>query len=248
MLECKGVSRLAGHREILRGVDLPLEGGQVCALFGPNGAGKSTLLKIMALLTRPTRGVVLWDGEPVRGRESKVRQQLGIVSHATYLYNNLTAEENLYFHGRLFGIPRLRERVEEILEKVGLYYARRDTVGTFSRGMQQRLTIGRAILHEPRVLLLDEPYTGLDQQGQAFLNDVIRDFRNAGGACLLISHDLPDAVALADKFIILSEGRIVREGSCSDMTAESFDNIYREALEVDRESGDAWAIQFRGEG
>lgn len=230
VLECRGVTRRAGQREILKGIDLSVEEGQVCALFGPNGAGKSTLMKIMALLMRPTSGAVYWEGRPVAGREAAVRQVLGVVSHATYLYNSLTAEENLWFHGRLFGVPDLRQRIEEVLEAVGLYYARHDPVGTFSRGMQQRLTIGRAILHRPRVLLLDEPYTGLDQDGQALLSGIIRGFRDEGGACLIISHDLQETLALSDRFVIMSQGQVVREGACAGLSAEGFAGIYQEAV------------------
>lgn len=230
VLECRGVRRRAGQREILKGIDLSIPEGQVCALFGPNGAGKSTLMKIMALLMRPTFGMVFWEGRPVAGREAIVRQALGVVSHATYLYNSLTAEENLWFHGRLFGVPNLRQRVEEVLEAVGLYYARHDPVGTFSRGMQQRLTIGRAILHRPRVLLLDEPYTGLDQEGQALLSGIIRDFRGEGGACLIISHDLQETLSLSDRFVIMKQGEIVREGACSGLSPEDFASIYQEAV------------------
>ncbi len=230
MLEAREVRKRVGQREILRGVSLRLLPGSVCALFGPNGAGKSTLLKVMSLLLRPTSGAVLWEGRPVAGRESEVRRRLGVVGHATFLYDSLSAEENLRFYGRLYGVADLARRVGEALELVGLEFFRREPAGTFSRGMQQRLAVARALLHRPAVLLLDEPFTGLDREGQARLAEILERFRVEGGACLLVSHDFDETLAVADRYAVLSRGQVVREGSCRGVVPAEVVRLYQEAV------------------
>ncbi len=228
-LAARGIAKRFGYREILRDVSLELEPGQICAIFGPNGAGKSTLLKVLACLTRPSAGEILWEGRPVKDGAS-LRAAMGMVGHGTFLYDLLTAEENLLFYGRLYRVGDLRRRVSEILERVGLGFAARDPVATFSRGMKQRLTIGRALLHRPRLLLMDEPFTGLDQAGRSLLIDLLREFRGGGGACLLISHDFAETLDVADRFLILNRGRIAGAGDCGAVGPADFARLYEDAV------------------
>lgn len=229
LLEARDVSKRVGRREILSGVNLRLDPGRIIALFGPNGAGKSTLLKVFALLLKPSSGTIIWRERPVRGNEAALRREVGVVAHATYLYNNLSASENLHFYGRLFGVRDLRNRIGEVLDQVGLGYCAHDQVGTFSRGMQQRLSLGRALLHRPRLLLLDEPFTGLDREGGERLLGILDGFRNQDGACLLISHDLDESLSLADGFVILVRGRVARRGECAGLATGEFTRLYQEA-------------------
>jgi heme exporter protein A len=163
-IQVRALTKSFGPHRVLRGVDLAVGPGEFVALLGPNGAGKTTLIRTIATLGRPTAGDVLVNGHSVRGDTGRVRRDLGLVSHQTFLYGDLTAEENLRFYGALYRMAGLDERIDYLLGKVGLSERRRDAVRTFSRGMQQRLSIARAILHDPPILLLDEPDTGLDQQ------------------------------------------------------------------------------------
>lgn len=230
MLEARGVVKRVGWRDVLRGVDLTLLPGTVTALFGPNGAGKSTLVRILATLLRPSGGEVLWRGRPLGRVAGDYRASLGVVGHATYLYGHLTAGENLRFYGRLFGVPDLGRRIDEVLALVGLEREAREPVNGFSRGMQQRLAIARALLHRPSLLLLDEPFTGLDQQGQRVLARAIGEFRDGGGACLLVSHDFAEAAGLADRFAVLARGRVAAGGDCRGWPAAALADAYLRAL------------------
>lgn len=230
LLEARRIEKRIGHRTILNGVDMVLEAGRIMAFFGPNGAGKSTLAKILSLVVKPTAGELFWEGRPVGEGDVTFRAQLGVVGHQSFLYDNLTAEENLHLYGRLYGVTDFKRRTEEVLDLIGLSFFARDTVGTFSRGMQQRMSVARAIMHRPRLLLMDEPFTGLDQQGQALLHDILAEFRDGGGSCLLISHDFSESLALADDYAVLSRGRVVALGEVGAMGSEDFHRVYLEAL------------------
>jgi len=158
------------------------------------------------------------------------RAALGLVAHGTFLYDHLTARENLRFYGRLYGVPALERRVEEVLAQVGLGPEAEEPVRTFSRGMQQRLAIGRALLHQPRVLLLDEPFTGLDRGGREMLAGTLRRFRAGGGACLLVTHDFDQVAGLADRFVVLDRGRVVAEGEGAGLEPAELAGVYARAL------------------
>jgi heme exporter protein A len=190
MIEVRGLVKRFGPKTVLRGLDFQVETGQFVALLGPNGAGKTTFLRILASLARPTLGQVSIAGYSLPQQAAAVRRQLGVVSHQPLLYGDLSAEENLRFYGRMYAIDRLEGRISEVLELIGLIARRRDVVRTFSRGMQQRLAIGRAILHDPQVLLLDEPHTGLDQDACEMLDSLLRQVAISGRTVLMTSHDL----------------------------------------------------------
>ncbi len=164
-----------GLKTVLRGMEFQVQPGEFVALLGPNGAGKTTFLRILSSLSRPTLGEVSIAGYSLPGQASAVRSRLGVVSHLPLLYGDLTAEENLEFYGRMYGVVELESRSAEVLDLVGLSARRRDLVRTYSRGMQQRLAIGRAVLHDPDVLLLDEPHTGLDQDACEMLDRALRE-------------------------------------------------------------------------
>ena len=169
MVRLGGVIKRFGAMTALRGIDLELQRGHCLGIFGPNGAGKTTLLRILATLVRPSAGTVCIAGYDAVKEAEKVRPLLGVLSHRTFLYSHLTASENLRFYGRMFGIQKLSERIAEVLQVVDLEAHAHQLVRTYSRGMQQRLAIARTILHYPKLLLLDEPYTGLDQHAASRL-------------------------------------------------------------------------------
>jgi len=220
LLEARGLEKSFGWRAVLRGVDLELGEGEVAVLFGPNGAGKSTLLRLLAGLSRPSRGRVLFRGQPWEKDPFLFRRSLGVVSHGPFLYPHLTGEENLVFFGRLFGLDRPERRARELLEAFGLSLFGRDPVSTYSRGMVQRLALARALLHRPSLLLLDEPFTGLDEGGRSVLGSFIRSFREGGGTALLVSHDIRESLSLADRYLVLEGGRITREGRAEQAPEE----------------------------
>jgi heme exporter protein A len=232
MIETNRLAKAFGYKLVLRGVDLAVGPGELVALVGPNGAGKTTLLRILATLSRPTGGVVRIAGHTLPGQAHLARRQLGVVLHQTLLYDNLTAEENLRFYGQMYGVPDLPARAAQALERVGLAARRRDQVRTFSRGMQQRLALARALLHGPRVLLLDEPYTGLDPDGAAVLDGLLRGLAAQGCALLVSIHDLPRALALSDRIAVLARGKIAEMIDSRSLTADQFAVRYADLTAV----------------
>lgn len=230
MIEVTRLIKRFGPKVILRNLDFQVEQGEFVALLGPNGAGKTTLLRILSSLSRPTLGLVRIAGYSLPHQSAAVRRRLGVVSHLPLLYGDLTAEENLRFYGRMYSIHHLERRVGEVLEMIGLIARRRDLVRTFSRGMQQRLAIGRAILHDPEVLLLDEPHTGLDQDACAMLDDSLRQVAARGRTVVMTSHDLARAADLASRFDVLIRGNIAVSVRADDLPRDGLLAFYRQAL------------------
>lgn len=227
MIEVRSLIKTFGIKPVLRGLDLKVEAGEFVALLGPNGAGKTTLLRILASLARPSLGEVRLAGYQLPAQAAAVRRVLGVVSHQPLLYGDLTAEENLRFYARLYGLPDARRRIDEILALVGLDRRRKDRVREYSRGMQQRLAIGRAVLHDPRVLLFDEPHTGLDQDASAMLDSILRQVASQGRTILMTSHDLLRAADLATRIDILSNGVIARSLSREDAEWHDLPALYK---------------------
>jgi heme ABC exporter ATP-binding subunit CcmA len=213
----------------LGGVDLRLASGEVYALLGPNGAGKTTLIRILATLEPPSAGRVRISGADICGRPAEVRRLIGVVLHQSLLYGDLTAEENLLLYARLYDLEDLRARVREALETAGLGSRAADPVRTLSRGMRQRLALARATLHRPRVLLLDEPFSGLDGWGAGYLQRVAEQQVLAGGAVLLTTHDPERALEVGDRLGILSGGRIRLEVRARGLGPSALRRLYAEA-------------------
>jgi heme exporter protein A len=230
MIDVRKLVKRFGLKTVLRGIDFKVEAGEFVALLGPNGAGKTTFLRILASLSRPALGEVKIAGYPLPAQASAVRRRLGVVSHQPLLYGDLSAEENLLFYGRMYGVPELDRRVAQVLELIGLTARRRDLVRTFSRGMQQRLAIGRAVLHDPDVMLFDEPHTGLDQDASAMLDNVLREVAARGRTVVMTSHDLARAGDLASRFDVLSRGVIVGSVKRAEIEPNQLTAFYREAI------------------
>lgn len=230
MIQVKKLVKRFGLKTVLRGLDFHVEPGEFVALLGPNGAGKTTFLRILASLSRPAMGMVTVAGFSLPAQSAAVRQRLGVVSHLPLLYEDLTAQENLQFYGRMYDVPGLAARIDEVFELVGLTSRRNDLVRTFSRGMQQRLAIGRGVLHNPEVMLFDEPYTGLDQDASAMLDTVLKEVAARGRTVVMTSHDLARAEDLASRFDILSRGVIAASVQQADLGKENLLGFYKKAL------------------
>jgi heme exporter protein A len=220
-----------GPKTVLNNLTFQVADGEFVAIVGPNGAGKTTLLRILSSLSRPTLGEITVAGYKLPSQAAKVRQRMGVVSHLPLLYEDLTARENLVFYGRMYDIPDPTVRVNQVLELVGLSNRARDLVRTFSRGMQQRLAIGRAVLHDPEVLLLDEPHTGLDQDACNMLDKVLRDVAIQGRTVVMTSHDFVRVQNLANRFDVLSRGKIIASAKSSEISRDGLQAFYRQALE-----------------
>jgi heme exporter protein A len=229
-IETRNLTKDFGHRQALRGVDLELPAGQFLTIIGPNGAGKSTLLRCIAGLSKPTRGQVLLGGQPLDANATEVRRRIGLVSHQTLLYDDLTAVENLRFYGRMYDVERLDSRIDELLRRLGLIGRAHDPVRTYSRGMQQRLAIARALMHRPSVLLLDEPYTGLDEQATEQLHGMLRRMESGDQTLIMTTHNLNTVVQVGSRVAILVDGCLAYDAPKRPFSLEGLSALYREVI------------------
>jgi ABC-type multidrug transport system ATPase subunit len=207
-VEVVAVSRHFGRRRALAKTTLTFRAGQVTGLFGPNGAGKTTLLGILSTLVRPTSGEVRYGGATARALGDPLRGRIGVLGHDLFLYGDLSARENLEFFARLYGVDRLEDRVAHALASARLDDRGHDRVASFSRGLRQRLALERALIHDPRLVLLDEPFTGLDDESAALLGARLRGLREAGAIVLMATHDFESADGLVDRMIALRAGKV----------------------------------------
>jgi heme ABC exporter ATP-binding subunit CcmA len=226
-IEAQDVTKSFGHHLVLRGIDLKLQIGDFLTLFGRNGAGKTTFLRILATLLRPSSGSVRLAGLDLHDNSMEIRRKIGVVSHQTFLYDELTAYENIKFYGKMYDVPNLDDRAHELITKVGLATYIDEKVGTFSRGMQQRLTIARAMVHNPSILLLDEPETGLDQYASAMLKELLTTFDAEKRTVVMTSHSLERGLQMGNRIVILSDGRIACDGECKDMSLSDLEELYQ---------------------
>jgi heme exporter protein A len=208
MIQIQQLAKTYGYLPVLKPFDLEIPRGQFVALLGANGSGKSTLLRLICGLSKPTSGTIYVGGWRIPQEAAAVRAQIGMVSHKALLYDNLTARENLRFFAKLYQLPDTEQRIQELLERVGLRKRSESLVRTFSRGMLQRLSIARALLHRPHVLLFDEPYTGLDQAASATLDTLLREAHAEGHTILMTTHELERAARLAERALILQRGSV----------------------------------------
>ena len=207
-VEATELYRSFGRKEALAGVSFTLRTGECLALFGPNGAGKTTLLRTLAGLLRPTRGEARISGHLLPG-ESSVRAHIGIISHHSLLYDALSARENVVFAAKLYSVADPETAAESALERMGMGSRMNLPVRSLSRGMQQRVSIARAIVHSPSVILADEPYSGLDDDGARSLTALLVELRNAGAAMIVVTHNISEGLALATHASVMSAGKIV---------------------------------------
>ncbi|HXX21916.1 MAG TPA: heme ABC exporter ATP-binding protein CcmA [Terriglobia bacterium] len=211
-LELRNVSKYFGDLTALAGADLLVAPGETILLYGPNGAGKTTLLRLLATVARPSEGEVLLDGENVHRHPAAAKAAIGFVSHTTFLYGDLTVRENLKFFGTLFALPRVEKKIAAALELFRLGDWAHTPVRKLSRGLQQRVSLARALLHEPQFLLLDEPFTGLDAATVDTLESLMPQLSAHGKAVVFSTHDFERGAALARRLVTLEAGRIRYDG------------------------------------
>ena len=213
ILLARGLTRRFGARVALDRVDLHVDRGESLAVFGPNGAGKTTLLRLLSSGLRPSSGSILFEGHPARGDNPALRARIGLLSHQTFLYDELSARENLHFFAQLHGLPDAAPRCAALLAEVGLAGREDDPVRSYSRGMQQRLALARALLHRPALLFLDEPLSGLDPSASHSMRDTLARFRASGGTTILTTHDVSEGLEICGRWIFLSRGRVAESGA-----------------------------------
>jgi len=213
MIEIEGLTKTFGHHHALCGINLRVRPGELLVGTGPNGAGKTTLIKVLATIMKPSSGRITIAGMSSRGDAHKIRRLIGIVTHQSFLYRNLTGYENLDFYCRMYGVAGPDKRIREVAAMVGMTSRLRERVGTLSRGMQQRLCLARCLLHRPPILLLDEPDTGLDRRAVAMVWQALRMEEGVKRTIILTTHDLERGLELGERIVILNEGRLAYEGS-----------------------------------
>ena len=207
-IEVKNLTKFFDNHPALDGIDLMVEPGKTLAIFGPNGAGKTTLIKILASIMKPSAGKVFINGFDIKHNAEDIRSQIGIVSHQTFLYSNLTAYENLLFYSRMYDVADSKQRIYQVVSMVGMQLRMHDRISTLSRGMQQRLSIARCLIHKPSIILLDEPETGLDQQAISMLWGALKEDGVKKRTIVFTSHSLERGLNACDKLIILNKGKI----------------------------------------
>jgi heme exporter protein A len=228
-VDARELTRAFGRRVAVRDLTFSVRGGECLALFGPNGAGKTTLLRVLAGLLRPTSGTARIAGVKLPGG-ADVRAKIGLISHQSMLYSALTAGENIEFTARLYGVEAPRAAALRALERMRVDDRVDSPVRSLSRGMQQRVSIARAIVHDPTVVLLDEPYTGLDETGAAALSDALGSLKHEGAALILVTHHLGEGLALATHTAIMRDGRFVRHEPRGSLELDAYRDAYREAI------------------
>ena len=228
-IETKKLTKVFGDRKALDKVSIEVPEGAFLSIFGPNGAGKTTLVRTLATLSRATSGTALVAGFDAKEEPDKVREHIGLISHNPMLYPDLTAMENLMFTAQLYGVVNAEERVRELLRAVELDHRRFDVVRTFSRGMTQRLSIARALMNDPDVVFLDEPYAGLDPHAVEIFDGLIEQLRD-GRTFIMVSHDLQKGFDVCTHALVLARGRVVSYAPKEDIDFEQFRQPYRETV------------------
>jgi len=230
-IQVQGIRKHFGHLEALRGIDFELPQGEFLSLFGPNGAGKTTLIRILSALTRSSAGTARVAGYDVAEADPDMRREIGVISHASFLYADLSPLENIRFYATMYGVEQAEERAVQVIGEVGLKPRMHDRVRTFSRGMLQRLSIARAIVHNPSILFLDEPYTGLDQHASEILKEQLQALRTDHRTILMTTHDFSRGLEMCDRVAIMARGRLVLWETADQIDPAGFDRLYFEKVE-----------------
>ena len=231
MIEIKKLTKQADNKLILRGIDLSIKKGETVAILGPNGAGKSTLLKVLATLIKPSSGLIKVNEMDLKKNHIEIKKIMGYLPHSSLLYDHYTPFENLVFFGNIYGVKNVEQRAIELVKEVGLSFFLNEPVKNFSRGMIQRIAIARAIVHEPEILLLDEPHTGLDQGAIAILNNVILSMKAKGTTTLMVTHDFKQAAEICDRIIIVKNGKIVDDFRSENQNLGFVSDKYEQLVE-----------------
>lgn len=230
LVEFKKVNKKYGHIHALRDVSVSLNKGEFVSVFGPNGAGKSTFLKLLCTMTPPTSGQILYENTPLSKLQDSFRSRFGVISHQPFLYSELTALENLRFYAKLYNVQNIDERIKVLLDKVELYKRRNDKVRGYSRGMLQRLSITRALLHDPEIVVLDEPYTGLDTHASDILTRILMELFDDHKTIVMVTHNMKQGYDAASRLAIIKGGKLVFNEQKANISVQEFDERYIEAV------------------
>ena len=233
-IEVDDLGKSFGYVRVLKGLDLRVRRGEFLTIFGPNAAGKTTLLRILATLSKPSSGEVRILGLSVKDAATEIRRRIGVVTHETLLYDDLTVYENLKFYGRMYDVPELEERIGSLVAEIGLEDRLRQRVRTLSHGMQKRLSIARAVIHDPELVLLDEPEAGLDQHATEMLAEVLDSLHSGKRTVVMTTHNLERGVKMGDHVAILARGRVVYKEPKVLLDTASFQQTYYHHTGVQR--------------
>jgi heme ABC exporter ATP-binding subunit CcmA len=225
-IQLSSISKAFDVRKVLKDIDLTVDLGQSLFICGANGVGKSTLLNIIAGLLAPDDGTVNICGSNIAKHPEKTKPAIGVISHRAMLYNELTVTENLRFFADLYGIPKPVDRINELLEDLGLSSYRYDRVGILSRGWLQRLAIARALLHKPKILLADEPFTGLDTEASSHLASIMTDFTASGRTVIMTTHDVSVGLGCCSRVIVLDKRSVIFDAHTTDIDIDAFSRDY----------------------
>jgi heme exporter protein A len=225
-IEVEGLGKSFGSHRALTDINLRVGSGEHVTVFGPNGAGKTTLIKVLSTLMKPSVGTVRLDSSDITKAPSEVRRRIGMVAHQTFLYDDLTVYENLKFYGKMYDVPKLEEQIHGIVRWVKLETRLHDRVGTLSRGMQQRISIARAVIHNPSIVLLDEPEVGLDPHAIVMVREVLESLSTGERTVVMTTHNLEQGIEMSDRVIILDKGRIVYQEYRDRIDTATFRETY----------------------
>jgi heme exporter protein A len=235
-VDARGLTKVYGRQRALAGVDLKLRAGEATALLGPNGAGKSTLVGILSTMVSPTAGSVRYGGADATSEsqrdDEELRGAIGVIAHESHCYGDLSGHENLVFFARLYGVPEAHATADKLLLRVGLREAANRPARTYSRGMLQRLAVARALVHKPRLLLADEPFTGLDRAGVALLAELLAEERARGCIMVVVTHDFDAVAPLIDRVVVLARGRVAHDAPApAARSTAALADVYRTAVQ-----------------
>jgi len=233
-IDAQRLTKSFGNYHALRGIDLKVKKGERLVIFGPNGAGKTTLIKLLSTLSKPSDGSIRLDGINIHDNPVQVRSKISVVSHETFLYENLTLYENLKFYGRMYGVPDLECRISEVVSQMQVESRLYDRVGTLSRGLQQRASIARAIIQNPSIMLLDEPEVGLDPHGVIMMREVLNILEHPDRTVVMTTHNLEQGLDLCNQVMILNKGKLVYEAFKHEIVTENFRGIYDHYTEMNK--------------
>ena len=231
LLLTRNLTKSFGRFTALRSLSIEIPRGESLTIVGRNGAGKTTFLKIVSSIIRSYTGDVEISGKNLKNSDDDTRRKIGFVSHESLLYKDLTVRDNLAFYARMYGVARADERIVEMIRRVDLEAKRDVVVRALSRGMKQRVSLARAFIHEPSILLLDEPFTGLDEKASEILDDFLAEFKRSGGTAVMVTHDIDRGWKHADRVVVFEKGRIAHETSPKESSLDAFRTEYRRILQ-----------------
>lgn len=228
MISVKNLHKTYGGTSALKGLDFEISKGEFVLVFGPNGAGKSTLLKILSTILAYSEGEILLDNSNITKNSNEIRKQIGFVSHEPFLYENLSALENLVFFAGLYSVDNPLEKSKEILITLQLDSRENELIRNYSRGMKQRVALARALIHKPDILFLDEPFSGLDLIGASIITNILRELKNKEKTILMSTHNFDDCADFAERILVLVDGKIIF--TTSNVDKDNFKSKYIELI------------------